>query len=335
MAGRISIHRMFTHGSGLLAALIAVGSAHATTLFGVVTDRAAPQAVEAAHQHLARHPRDRILLRTPAQIQAASDRQLRQWLDADAVLAVSAFGDPARRLIDALPTSRAGTVLAINGEQRLNLLSRSKAGALGSFPAETLRQLTAEVPPQEALAAAAAVPAAQQWLDARRTWQAGGSDNLGKLFKHLLAGSPLPPPRPEANLRLRVGAVERVDADAWQARLLPAGPALAVLDLSNIESGTAAAICVESRRQGLPCAEVLTRWGGSSREAIEGLPALLAPARPAALVVLQDFVVGAAENREAVTEALQRLDIPVIKAIRLTERSATQWRLSPEGLPVD
>jgi hypothetical protein len=28
-----------------------------------------------------------------------------------------------------------------------------------------------------------------------------------------------------------------------------------VLDLSNIESGSAAAICAESRRQGLPCAE--------------------------------------------------------------------------------
>ena len=52
-------------------------------------------------------------------------------------------------------------------------------------------------------------------------------------------------------------------------------------------------------------------------------------------MVVQDFVVGAAENREAVTEALKKLDVPVIKAIRLTERTATQWRLSPEGLPVD
>ena len=335
MAGRKSTHRIFTRGALLLIALVACSGAHAATLFGVVTDRAAPTAVEAARQHLAHHPRDRILLRTPAQIQAATDRQLRQWLDADAVLAVSAFGDPARRLIDAIPASRASTVLAISGEQRLNLLSRSRAGALASFPAETLRQLAGEAPPQAALEAAAAAPAAQHWLDARRTWQAGGSDNLSSLFKHLLAGSPLPPPRPEASLRLRVGPVERIDADAWNARLLPAGAALAVLDLSNIESGSAAAICAESRRQGLPCAEILTRWGGSSRAAIEGLPRLLAPARPAALVVIQDFVVGAAENREAVTEAFTQLDIPIIKAIRLTERSATQWRLSPEGLPVD
>lgn len=317
------------------AALLCALPAPAASLFGVVTDRAAPAAVEAARQHLARHPGDRIQLRTPAQLMAASDRQLRQWLEADAVLAVSAFGDPARRLIDALPTSRASAVLAMNGEQRLSLLSRSRAGSLAAFPAETLRQLASEAPPAEALAAAAAHPAATRWLAARQTWQAGGKDNLARLFAHLLDGRPLPPPSPEPTLRLRVGDQERLDGAAWKAGLLPAGPALAVLDLSNIESGSAAALCAESRRQGLPCAEVLTRWGGSSREAVERLPELLAPARPAALVVIQDFVVGAAENREAVTEAFRKLDVPVLKALRLTERSATQWRLSPEGLPVD
>ena len=39
--------------------------------------------------------------------------------------------------------------------------------------------------------------------------------------------------------------------------------------------------------------------------------------------------------REAVTQALTRLNVPVLKAIRLTERSAVQWRLSPDGLPPD
>lgn len=56
----------------LAAALLGALPAQAATLFGVVTDRAAPAAVEGARQHLARHPRDRIVLRTPAQILAAS-----------------------------------------------------------------------------------------------------------------------------------------------------------------------------------------------------------------------------------------------------------------------
>jgi cobaltochelatase CobN len=337
MAGQQSDRHAAVLCTKLLCAIALLGSlpVSAATLFGVVTDRAAPAAVEAARLHVASHPRDRIVLRTPAQLLGASDRQLRQWLDVDAVFAASAFGDPARRLINALPASRATTVLALNGEQRLSLQSRSRLGRLEGFPAETLQQLSAEQPPAEALAAAARHPAASDWLAARRTWQASGPDNLARLFAHLLDGQPLLPPRQETVLRLRVGTVEHIDNAAWNAHPLPAGPALAVLDLSNTESATAAAICAESRRQALPCAEVLTRWGSTSREAVERLPELLAPAKPAALVVVQDFVVGAAENRAAVTEAFKKLDIPVIKAIRLTDRTATQWRLSPEGLPVD
>ena len=313
----------------------------AATLFGIVTDRAAPATVEAAHRHLAAHPNDRIVLRTPAQLMAAKDSQLQQWLTADAVLAVSVFGDPARRLGEALTKnqSRAQRVLAMNGEQRLTMLSRDSTQnrrlTITDFPAETLRHLATENPPPAALEAADKHPAAAQWLAARRVWQGGGADNIAQLMAHLLHDRSLPTPQPEPALRVRVGHAERVDAAAWSGGLLPAGNALAVLDLSNIESGTAAALCAESRRQDLPCIEVFARWGGASREALERLPELMAPARPVALVVVQDFVVGAAEHREAVTEALKKLDVPVFKAIRLTERTATQWRLSPEGLPVD
>ncbi|UUZ57526.1 hypothetical protein LP419_34915 [Massilia sp. H-1] len=89
-----------------LAALLlwaALPQAQGAALLGIVTERAAPGAIEAAHRHLASHPGDRIMLRTPAQLMAASDRQLGQWVgQADSVLAVSVFGDPARRLKDAL-----------------------------------------------------------------------------------------------------------------------------------------------------------------------------------------------------------------------------------------
>lgn len=316
-------------------AMLAVASARAATLFGVVTERAAPVVIEAARRHSADFPRDRVILRTPAQLLAADEAQVRRWLDADAVLAVSVFGDPARRLLGALPASRARTILAFNGEQRLNPLSRDPRGALAGFPAEILAQLATELPPAEAVAAARAHPMAGAWHAARQTWQAGGAENLAHLYAHLLHARPLPPPRPEPDLRVRVGATEGVGAAVWQGGWLKGGPALAVLDLSNSESGTAAALCAESRRQGLPCIEMLTRWGRASREAVERLPELLAPAHPVALVVVQDFVVGAAENREAVTAALARLDVPVFKAIRLTERTAVQWRLSPDGLPAD
>lgn len=316
--------------------------AAAATLFGVVTERAAPTAIAAAHRHLAGHPNDRILLRTPAQMMAASDKQLGRWLgQADSVLAVSVFGEPARRLKDALARHvRSQTpILAMNGEASLSLMSRDASGNLSNFPAETLRQLAAEEPLAAALAAADALPTARRWLAARRIWQAGGEDNTAALFAHLLdPRRALATIKPEPRLRLRVGELELSDAAAWgqAAKLgLTAAPTVVVLDLANMDGSAPAAICQSIVQRGLPCVQVLSRWGGTSREALERLPELIAPARPAALVVLQDFVVGAAEGREAVTEAFKKIDVPVFKAIRLSERSATQWRLSPDGLPAD
>ena len=328
----------------LAGLLLLVGPllAQAATLFAVVTERAAPSAIAAAHRHLAQHPGDRIALRTPAQLMAASDKQVAQWLgSADSLLAVAVFGEPARRLKDALArhAGPSAAVLAINGDAGLSLMSRDGNGQLAGFPAETLRDLTLENIPAPALAAAQAHPAARRWLAARQLWQAWGADNTQPLFAHLLdPRRPLPEPRPEAAIRVRHGAREIAGDAAWQAGralALKAAPAVVVLDLANMDGDAPAAICAVVDKRGLPCVELLTRWGGTSRQALERLPELLAPAKPAALVVLQDFVVGGAEGREAVNEALLKLDVPVFKALRLSERTTTQWRLSPDGLPAD
>ncbi|KQV79138.1 hydrogenase expression protein HypE [Massilia sp. Root351] len=326
------------------ALLCACACAHApaATLFAIVTERAAPAAIEAAHRHLASHPQDRIVLRTPAQWMAASEREAGLLLrQADTVLAVSLFGDPARRLKEVLPRhARPQTpVLAFNGEASLSLMSRDPHARLHDFSPDTLRELSSEAPPAAALKAAQANPAASRWLAARRVWQAGGADNTAALFAHLLNPSvALAGPQPEPTLRLRVGQRELTDAAAWgkaaQLGLKPR-PTVVVLDLSNMDSAVPAAVCQRIEQRGQPCVQVLTRWGGASREALERLPELIAPAQPAALVVLQDFVVGAAEGREAVTEAFKRLNVPVFKAIRLSDRTAVQWRLSPDGLPPD
>ena len=342
MSPRRPFFRRLAGACAALLGTLALSGAQAATLLGIVTERAAPTAIEAAHRHLATHPQDRINLRTPAQLMAANDKQLGQWLNqADSVLAVSLFGDPARKLKDAL--TRHGRsrmpVLAMNGEASLNLMSRNAQGELAGFPAETLRQLALETPPKEALTSAEAHPVARHWLAARRLWQAGGVDNTRALFAHLLdPRQPLPAPQAEPTLRLRVGEHELTDEAAWGhgAQLgLRAHPTVVVLDLANMDGQAPAALCAAIEKNGPVCVQVLTRWGGASRQALERLPELIAPAKPAALVILQDFVVGAAEGREAVTEAFRKLDIPLFKAIRLTERGVTQWRLSPDGLPAD
>ena len=132
----------------ILAALLCVlasARAQAATLFAIVTERAAPAAIEAAHRHLASHPQDRIILRTPAQWMAASERDAGLWIgQADSVLAVSLFGDPARRLKEVLPRHAKGhtRVLAFNGEASLSLMSRNAQGSLRDFSPDVLRDLS-------------------------------------------------------------------------------------------------------------------------------------------------------------------------------------------------
>ena len=268
---------------GLLSALLLTAVAQASTLFGVVTERAAPVAVEAARQYLQAHPADRIVLRTPSQLMAAPEKQVARWLaDADAVMAVALFGDGARRLHELAPryARKARRVLAFNGEQALTALSRYDTSTMADFPVETSRQLTAEAPPADALAAASAHPIAWRWLAARRTWQAGGAGNVAQLFDHLLRPElrDLPTPQPEPVLRLRVGEREWSDAAAWRNNALPAVKTVAVLDLSTSDPLAANALCAEAQRRQLPCVEIFARWGATSREVVERLDELIAPA---------------------------------------------------------
>ncbi|WP_395407399.1 hypothetical protein ACHMW6_12460 [Pseudoduganella sp. UC29_106] len=228
------------------------------------------------------------MLRTPAQWMAASDADAGLWIrQADSVLAVSLFGDPARRLKDALPRhARAQTtVLAFDGEAGLSLMSRSARGGLHDFSPELLRELSTEAPPAAALKAAQAHAAASHWLAARQLWQAGCADNTAALFAHLLDPTvALASPQPEPTLRLRVGRRELTDAGASgnAAQLgLKAQPTVVVLDLSNMDSMVPAAVCQRIEQRGQSCVQVLTRWGGASREALERLPSCLRrPSRP-------------------------------------------------------
>ncbi|HSI22257.1 MAG TPA: cobaltochelatase subunit CobN [Methylophilaceae bacterium] len=311
-------------------------TAQAATLFGVVSDRTAPAAAEAARMALAQHPQDRIILRTQSQMLAAGPQTLDGWLkEADAVFAVAAFSESSKLLqsrLDRLGAQRPGTFVAFNGDSALSLRSRIDGAAVSEFrDAKTLTQ-TQDTVPDTVATAAARHPAAARWLALHDLWQGGGVDNQAAFMRHLLDPAPaMPVAKAEKALRLRVDGREIAGDNAN----LPAGPALAVLDLSTSDPQPADAICAASRKRGMPCAVVLARWGEASRDAVARLPALLAPAKAAGLVVLQDFVVGAAEGREPVVELLQKLDVPVFKAIRLTDRGAAAWQLSEEGLPIN
>ncbi|MES2553803.1 MAG: cobaltochelatase subunit CobN, partial [Pseudomonadota bacterium] len=319
------------------ACMLASSLVPAATLFGIVSDRSAPAVAGAAQVALTGRPHDKIVLRSQSQVMAADERTLQRWLkEADAVFAIAVYAETSRQVQSQLDRLGAGTVknfMALNGDSALSLRSRLNGVAVSDFKAAQVLTATGEsVNDPETLAAARQSPVASQWLALHDVWLAGGNENYSAFMRYLLKpGKELPAPKPEKTLRIRVNGKELASENA----ALPAGPALAVLDLSTSDPQPADAICAESQRRGMPCAVILARWGEVSKDVVARLPQLLSPAKPAGLVVLQDFVVGAAEGREAVTQLLKTLDVPVYKAIRLTDRGAAAWQLSEDGLPTN
>lgn len=334
----------------LLCGLCLLAPAQAATLFAVVSERSAADAAAAAATFVRAYPGHRIVLRTPAQLAQLGDAPLKTlWRQSDAVLVTAAFGDTARRLSPLLqqPGRHAGMpLLILASDQTLQLQSRLRGRPVfsASDPLYAwLRQSDGVSAAGFLDKATVANPLQADWLRARAYWAVHTPDNLAALYAHALslAGAV---PRDAAAAPQRDAAAIRY----WQPgglgptgrpRVTAGQPVVAVLDMPSgeqpAERRLLEAQCAALAAQQLQCIAVLARWGQATADALSALPATLAPGRLAGIINLQDFVLGGSEGREAASQALAALKVPVLKGIRLQERSYAQLMLSEDGLPWD
>lgn len=324
--------------------------AHAATVMGVVSDRSAAEVAAGAHRFLDQHPDHRVILRTPEQLAVLGDNELEALLSsADALLLAAVFGDQVERLqqqVDTLLASRQRPVLAINSDRRLVRLSRLDGQApFAGLDAKALGEVVAA--PDPGVDAVSFLQGQQQrfpaqalWLEGRAYYQGRTPEHLGRLMQWLVVRTgqtmDVPAPSPRAAIRY----YRRGQASDQAASLnLTAGPAVVLLDLdSGDRPGDRDLLdqtCFQLERRNIQCFAILARWGGASLQALDELPETLGPATLAGLVSLQDFVVGGGEGREGVSAALKKLNVPVIKGLKLSDRTENQWRLSVDGVPSD
>ncbi|MCB9763662.1 MAG: cobaltochelatase subunit CobN [Alphaproteobacteria bacterium] len=330
--------------------LLLAWPAQAATLFGVVSNRSAAELAAGAERLAQAHPGHRLILRTTDQLAELSDAQAAAlYAEADAVLLLGVFGEHVprvERLLEAHPPRPDATLLALSGDPRLTPLARLDGRAVfAGLDDAALQDLTlalsAEEDPEAARAALARrYPTQAPWLEARAYTEARGAENAAGLMIWALArhvaGLTPPPPRPLEPVRFLVDGAVR-DADALG--LAPGQGVVAVLDYDSGDRAgdrdVHAALCEAMRARDLACIGVLARWGEASVTALEALPAAVAPGELAGIVVLQDFVIGGGEGREAATALLAGLDVPVFRAVRMSARSRAQWALSTDGVPWD
>lgn len=334
----------------LTTLLLGLSPAQAACIVGIVSNRSALETAAGAGRFLDANPSHTIVLRTPEQLAELSDAQARAlWSDADALLLLGVFGEPVARLealLAAAPPPEQATLLALSGDPRLTPLARLDGQSVFSgLSADQIGALThdlsaSEEPQADRQQLTRQFPEQAGWLAANAYRDARGSDNVAGLLAWVAArhgeGVAVPAPRPQALVRFMV------DGQLREADQLDLPPERGVVALLDYDSGDRAgdrdvheATCAALAAQELSCVSVLARWGAASVQALQALPAALGGAPLAGVVALQDFVIGGGEGREAATDALAALGVPVLKAIRMSDRERASWMLSSDGVPWD
>lgn len=350
-AGRACRAHFFDWRTGVTSFLFRIGLAvlllagapfcAAGQLNAIVSQYSAAEFAAAVPIFKQRHPGYSISARTPEQLAELDDSEVRRWLAQGSMLfGVGLFGAEAERLLPLIEQSPGDRLLLHSDQQlvirsridgRLLFADRAEAEALGA--SKPSGDLAAWVTEQSALR-----PQLAPWIEARSYWLAGGSDNIARLLTWFAArtdGQILSEPA-QARPALRFyqgGQLRNADELEWSG-----APMVALIDHGRADrSGDRDlndAICQALEQRGLGCVSLFGNWGQGT---LEGLRWLSEAERPplAAVVALQDFVMGGGEGREEAIGVLEALDVPVFKALRLDDRDEAGWQLSSDGVGRD
>ena len=308
-------------------------------LLVVSSERNAETIAEAARMFKERHPEFHIQARTDVQLREQPGQARALVAGSSAVLGVGLYGPIVMQLLPQLKARNKPQVL-LNSDHRLVKQSFWRAPLFADDA--RLREISGNRPTgafyEWLQAQLQRYPEQTPWIRARSYWQAGGSDNVSRLFAwlHQQLGHTVTaePPRPEARLRwMRQNiTAELPDIEAGALTLVvdhPGGDRPADRKLLR-------ALCrrIEHNPDN-QCLVALAYWGEAGVQAVEEIrdrlkqvPAL----KLNAVVMLQDFVIGGGDGRETVSDVFSVLDVPVINAIKLRDRSAIERQLSADGL---
>lgn len=330
--------------------LTIASSINAATLFGIISERSATELAAGATEFNRNNPGHKLVFRTPSQLAELSDQELTLYIkSADAILIGAVFGESTNRierLITNTTINKNVPVFATNSDRRLTRLSRinginvflktddkalatlTKSPEVNVSYQQHIDQLIKQFPLQE------------QWLQARAYWQGRGSENMANLIAWLLQHKDknITVAQAQEQSAIRYYHNGRV-VNASKLKFNATSPVAIILDHNTGDRAgdrdLLDAICSGIEKHKIQCLVILARWGEASMQAIKNIRPLINPAHASIMVSLQDFAIGGGQYREKVTELLTQLNIPVIKGIRLTDRTNEEWQLSTDGIPWD
>jgi len=289
------------------------------------------------------HQQLKIKARSDVQLWQLSTQQRLQLIkNARAILGFGLYGGSVSNLKSLLSEYKKPKLL-INSDHRIVALSQFAGKKL--FPDLAQLRTIAKSQPgknfhQELAQQIKQYPRQKVWLQARAYWKAGGSNNSAEMFawvfnqlgEDLVSKSPQPTPQlrwfVNDTFHNQLTSVELKQFDDQQ-------PIIAIVDHAGggrpADAKLLNQVCQLARENyNSQCLAALAYWGKAGVEAAKQLVQIRH--RLSAVVMLQDFVIGGGEGREEVISILKQLNVPVIKAIKLRDRTAIERQLSSDGL---
>ena len=325
----------FAHSSSLWAA------PPNPQLLMLVSQRNAETVAEAAQRFAQQYPDIQLQARTDTQLLELTPQQRRELLaSAQVVVGAGLFGAVVNELSNDMKRNSSNNLLIFNSDHRLVRLSRCQGRQLFQDK-QQVEAFSAQRPGDDfegwLQTLLAQNPRQQSWLQARGYWQGGGVENTVRLLGWMANA---------AGLSVAVEAASPQPRLRWwyqgeyhtQLPNISRQPLVVILDHAGDErpgdTQLLRTLC-DAAQSGntLQCLVGLASWGDASVAALSQLQSL--SSQLAAVVMLQDFVMGGGEGREQATELLTALNVPVLKAIKLRDRSLAEWQLSSDGLAVD
>ncbi len=313
------------------------------SVLSIVSDRSAPTLVAGAHELLSARKGQVIHIRSVSQLAEMDDRQLQALIaEHQAVLMIAVFGEPVERLLN-MPYPHGQTRMVLHSDRRLLPLQHDRNGSIFAkdIPEAIVSEKAALSGTDELSRLKAAQPRHADWLQARAYWVNRSVDNAASLLDLVASGGVRQKPVtlvPAVRTALHdKGGVRWMDAAELGRQINLNRRTLWILDHDTGDLAGEWALHQQlCAAQDWQCVSVLAAWGPPSVSAVDTIAALTAKQRGAsAIVAVQDFVIGGGEGRETVSAALEKLDVPVLKALRMSEWSEADWQLSDQGIPRD
>ena len=315
------------------------------TIFSIVSDRSADTLNSGANTYL-KNSDDKIIIRTVSQISLMSDIELDKHLkESDVVLFCAVFGDVVDRLLSKKYSS-SQLRISLQGDRRLltlnnDLLTNPYTKNIDKIlekDKENLGYINFLEKKQKEF------PSYAFYLQARAYWDNRGNENIANLFSFLLNQNFQKNSWPKVvelkPIRYFLNANDSktyFEIDELLEKIDLSKDILFVLDNDRADSLNEWKIHEELvKNSNFEVVSILSSWGKASFEAVENLEKLISklPKEKAySIISLHDFVIGSGSGKNEVNDVLERLNVPVLKGVRVLDLSYLNYSISSEGLP--